>query len=103
MFIIVTYIIGGIFSLFVIIGIRFYLRHLIPLRKAEGGFEFVYVETDGTVRELYDDEVKYLSETFHPADSGRPYIKSSYTEKDGLGKISGYIRRRRVPKHITIK
>lgn len=92
--------------LIVIIGLPFliyYLRFLVPVRKKETGFEYVYVEDDGSVREVNEEEEKYLREVFHPADSGRPYIKSRYTEKDGRGSIAGFIRRRRVRANIKIR
>jgi hypothetical protein len=80
----------------------YYLRNFVPLRKDDGGFPFVYVDTNGIVRELFDDEKEYLLTDFHPADGARPYIKSRYSEKTPDGKISGYISRNRVPKRIKI-
>ncbi|WP_445452916.1 hypothetical protein [Flavobacterium sp. 25HG05S-40] len=80
-----------------------YLKYFSPLRPKEDGFEFVYVEADGNVRELNSEERKYLSEEFYGSDGGRPYIKSSYGKLTPEGKISGFINRRRVPKKIVIK
>ena len=86
-----------------IIFLVFYVKYLIPLRGIEDGFKYVFVENDGTVRELDHEEIKYLSEVFHPNDGGRPYIKTRYSEKTPEGQLSGFILRRRVPKHIEIK
>jgi len=81
----------------------YYLRHAIPLRPKESGFEYVYVKEDGTVRELYDNEIEYLEEEFHPNDGNRPYIKSRYKSVTPFdNNISGYIPRKRVPKKIQI-
>lgn len=55
------------------------------------------------VRELDEDEKKYLAEEFHPNDGARPYIKTSYKQLTPDNKIWGYIKRKRVPKHITIE
>jgi hypothetical protein len=80
-----------------------YFKYFRRLRPKENGFEFVYVENNGNVRELDNEEMKYLKEKFHPNDGGRPYIKTSYEELTPDGKISGFIYRIRVPKKITIE
>jgi hypothetical protein len=73
-----------------------------PLRKREPGFKFVYVNQDGSVRELSPGEQAYLSEEFSVGDGGRPYIKSNYESSDGWGSQSGFISRRQVPADIPI-
>jgi len=73
-----------------------------PRRGAEPGFRYVYVNQDGTARELSPDEQNYLSQEFSGGDGGRPYIKSSYGSRDGWGSKSGYIERRQVPSRIQI-
>jgi hypothetical protein len=65
--------------------------------------EFVYVNQDGSVRELSPDECEYLAQTFHPGDSGRPYIKTSYESQDGWGSLSGFLPRKHVPTHIEVE
>jgi len=92
-----------LFSVLIILTLWIYFKYFLPLRPKEDGFEYVYVENDGTIRELNKEEQKYLSEKFEPNDSGRPYIKSSYGKLTPKGEISGYISRRKVPKKITIK
>ena len=74
----------------------------MPLRKNEGGFEYVCVDDDGTVRELSREEQGYLKEEFSPGDGARPYIKSRYNSRTPDGKIGGYIERKRVPQNIEI-
>lgn len=73
-----------------------------PRRAHEAGFKFVYVNQDGSVREVPPGEQAYLSEEFSGGDSGRPYIKSAYESTDGWGSQSGFIERRRVPARIRI-
>jgi hypothetical protein len=65
-----------------------------PRRPQEPGFKFVYVNQDGSVRELSPEERGYLSEEFPGEDGGRPYIKWSYESRDGWGSKSGFIERR---------
>lgn len=66
-------------------------------------FKYVYVELDGSVRELYQDEKDYLLEDFHPNDGGRPYIKNNYNQLTPDNKIDGFLERRKVPKEISVK
>lgn len=40
----------------------------LPVRKTEDGFEYVYVDENGAVRELSREEKGYLKETFDPAN-----------------------------------
>ncbi|WP_108805522.1 hypothetical protein [Aquimarina sp. Aq107] len=65
-------------------------------------FEFVYVENNGTVRELDNEEIEYLQTEFQPGDGARPYIKSSYKQRTPNNKMFGYILRDDVPEDIKI-
>lgn len=77
-------------------------KHRVAQDAIQNKFEYVYVNQDGTARELSSDEREYLSKQFHPTDSGRPYIKSSYTSQDGWGSQSGFLLRRKLPPSITV-
>lgn len=100
----VLFIIIGVLAGIILLAIGIiYLRYFIPLRPKENGFAYVYVEDDGTVRELYEDEIEYLEEEFHPTDGARPYVKSRYSSLAPDNKMSGFIYRNRVPKKIIIK
>ena len=68
----------------------------------EGAFEYVYVNQDGSVRELSPNEQEYLEKRFSPFDGARPYIKSSYESLDGWGSMSGFIPRKEIPTDIRI-
>lgn len=71
-------------------------------RPPEEGYKFVYINQNGSARELTDDEQAYLETDFRGDDGGRPYVKFSYGCKDGWGSISGFIERRKVPAKIRI-
>lgn len=62
--------------------------------------DFVYVSIDGTIRELTNDEIEYLSEDFHPNDGARPYIKSSYEQLTPDNRISGFLLRKNIPNNM---
>jgi hypothetical protein len=68
-----------------------------PNQASVQPYPYIYVNSDGTARELHANERNYLEAEFHPCDSGRPYVKSRYSQKDGWGDIGGYLRRSRLP------
>lgn len=65
-------------------------------------FEYVYVNQDGSVRELSPKEKDYLNEEFPPGDGARPYIKDSHKSLDGWGSMSGFLPRGKVPSSLVI-
>jgi hypothetical protein len=65
-------------------------------------YPFVHVEADGSVRELHQSERNYLEMAFSPFDGGRPYIKSSYQDKNGWGSVEGFCPRGAVPHGVPI-
>lgn len=85
--------------------IRRVLRLSGPAARPAGErpYKYVYVEVDGTARELHADERTYLETEFDGADGARPYIKSSYRQRDGWGELSGYLKRSKLPAGISIK
>ena len=74
-----------------------------PRRPQEPGFRYVYINQDGSAREVSPQEQRYLSQEFSGGDSGRPYIKASYESLDGWASQSGFIARRRVPIQVLIR
>lgn len=72
------------------------------MKSKKEKFEFVYVEKDGTVRELDNDEIKYLETEFEPSDGARPYMKSSYDQLTPDKKVLGFLHRSKVPKGMEI-
>src|SRR4051812_1316438 len=59
--------------------------------------EYVYVEDDGSTRELDDEERDYLATPFHPNDGARPYVKRRYKALTPDGRIGGFLPRGEVP------
>ncbi len=72
------------------------------MKSEKEKFGFVYVENDGTVRELDKDEIEYLQTEFQSGDGARPYVKSSYDQLTPDKKILGFLHRNKVPKEIEI-
>jgi hypothetical protein len=66
-------------------------------------FEYVYVNQDGSARELSAGEREYLSKTFAPTDGARPYVKPSYQTRDAWGSISGFLHRSELPASIRVE
>jgi hypothetical protein len=82
-------------------GISVYFLYVAPRRKKESGFEFVYVEEDGKVRECTFEEIEWLNRNFSRDDVQMPPLKRTYEERKD-GRISGFILRRKVPPDIQI-
>lgn len=62
----------------------------------------VYVNLDGSVRELSPGEKEYVHAEYPIGDSGRPYIKQRYDDKDGWGSMSGFLERDRLPEGVEV-
>lgn len=63
-------------------------------------YPYVYLDDDGTFRELDDDERQYLEEKFHPGDGARPYVKFGLYSKTPDGKIGGFLERSKLPSDL---
>jgi hypothetical protein len=61
----------------------------------------VYVNEDGSVRELTAAEQTYVTTEFSPLDGARPYIKSCYADRTAWG-IQGFLPRAQVPQDLPI-
>ena len=55
------------------------------------------MSSDGTARELHASERQYLETEFRGGDGAMPYIKNSYSERDGWSEISSYLKRSELP------
>lgn len=62
----------------------------------------VYINDDGSARELTETDRKYVNTEFSPFDGARPYIKSHYSQRTALGEIRGYLPRTEVPDGLLI-
>ena len=60
-------------------------------------YPYLYVNADGSARELHPNERNYLETPFDPFDGNRPYTKDSYSQKDGWGEIKGFLKRSALP------
>ena len=65
-------------------------------------YPYVFVENDGSVRELHSEERKYLETPFSPFDGGRPYTKEDYESRDGWKSIKGFCPRAKIPDGMLI-
>jgi hypothetical protein len=65
-------------------------------------YPYIYVNADGTARELPASERQYLETQFRPGDGAAPYIKGGYSQRNGWGDLSGYLVRSKLPRGIEI-
>jgi len=73
-----------------------------PEEARQVPYPYVYVEANGSVRELHANERAYLEELFSPGDGNFPYVKHAYETKDGWGNIAGYCLRSAIPQNLKI-
>jgi len=65
------------------------------------GEALVYVNEDGSVRELTEAEKTYVDTEFSALDGARPYIKSRYFDRTASG-IQAYLPRSQLPRGMSI-
>lgn len=97
--------VGVVILVIVIVGVyvawlSFATRSRRPL---EEGFEYVYVEDDGSAREVTDVERRRLATEYGDNDSRRPYIKLRYESLDIEGRRRGFLRRRQLPPGVVVR
>lgn len=64
----------------------------------ESPYPFIYVNEDGSFRELTKSEKSYLETGFHPFDGARPYVKPDYDSRNPAGRRAGFLLRSQLPK-----
>src|SRR4029077_13777352 len=65
------------------------------------GDALVYVNEDGSVRELTEAEKNYVDTEFSPLDGARPYVKSRYLDRSAW-RLQGFLPRTQVPDGMSI-
>jgi len=75
---------------------------IVPPDLPKDPYPYVWVTETGAVHELDSEDRTYLETRFHPCDGGRPYVKTSYTTKDGWDSLKGFCPRSQIPKGIQV-
>lgn len=75
----------------------------MPTNEPKPSETLIYVEYDGTAYELTDEDKAYVDTEFQGADSGRPYIKDEYDERNGWGLLNGYLPRSELPEGMLVR
>lgn len=78
-------------------------RKYSVIKDAADASRYVWVDDDGSARELSIDEAEYLATEFLPFDGGRPYIKDSYKTRTPDGRLRGFLERRALPLGVTVR
>ena len=65
-------------------------------------YPYIFVQADGTPRELHASERRYLETKFKGGDGAAPYVKSSYSQRNGWGELTGYLERSLLPDGVPI-
>ncbi len=75
---------------------------LVLKMTAQNAYPYVYVNEDGSVRELHQIERDDLQIDYSPGDGNRPYIKPTYDSRSAMGFLRGFCPRDRIPPQIKI-
>ena len=87
-----------LFCLAFVIGYSLWLLIQLPTKKwRESAFDYVYIEDNGSVRELKPEEEEKLSSLFFVGDEVEFYIKPQYESLNPSGRSSGYLKRHQLP------
>jgi hypothetical protein len=62
----------------------------------------VWINDDGSARELTEADKKYVDTDFSPFDGARPYVKPTYQSRNGWGAIKGYLERDKLPNDVPV-
>ena len=63
----------------------------------------VFLDNDGSARELSHAEKAYVDADFSPFDGARPYIKSRYDQRNALGELRGFLQRQLLPAGLRVR
>jgi hypothetical protein len=72
-------------------------RRATETTPAAEPYPYIYVNADGTARELHATERAYLETEYKLGDGAMPYVKDTYDERNGWGELSGYLKRKALP------
>ena len=76
------------------------MKYQVASDPADALDRFVWVNDDGSLRELSKDECAYLATPFEGPDGGRPYVKESYRSLTPDGRMRGFLELRRLPRKL---
>ncbi len=65
-------------------------------------YPYVYINADGTARELHADERAWLDTEYKGGDGAMPNVKDSYDERNGWGELNGYLARTALPAGMAV-
>lgn len=65
-------------------------------------FPYVYIDADGTARELHAAERTWLETEYKGGDGAAPNVKDSYEERNGWDELNGYLARTALPAGMPV-
>jgi hypothetical protein len=70
--------------------------------SSDDRYSHIYVNADGSARELHATERRWLETPFKGGDGAAPNVKSDYDERNGWGELNGYLARSLLPEGVVI-
>jgi hypothetical protein len=65
-------------------------------------YPYIYVNADGTARELHADERAWLETEYTLGDGAAPHVKDCYDDRNGWGELNGYLERADLPAGMPV-
>jgi len=65
-------------------------------------YPYIYINADGTARELHPNERAWLETEYALGDGAAPRVKDSYDDRNGWGEIKGYLQRADLPAGMPV-
>ena len=93
--IVIVVVVFGAYAVFLAVASR-------SRRPVEPGLEWVYINDDGSAREITEVERQRLTADYPAGDSRRPYVKLRYQSRDDQGRRRGFLRHRQLPPDVPI-
>jgi hypothetical protein len=60
-------------------------------------YPYIYINADGTARELHPNERAWLETEYTLGDGAAPHVKDSYDDRNGWSELNGYLARAALP------
>jgi hypothetical protein len=65
-------------------------------------YPYIYINADGTARELHAGERAWLETEYKGGDGAMPYVKDRYEERNGWDELNGYLKRAALPAGMPV-
>ena len=102
-FVAVVAVVVGILALLLVATPIAKRREVAAMRAGTYADAHVFVEDDGSARDLTAQERAHLNGVYAFGDGARPYIKEKYASLTPDQRMSGYLPRKKLPRRVSVE